>query len=813
MRTLTESGGKPIFSLSVTELVCFALRRGSINGSYRNLSKRLQQGREIHKRFQEDARERNEYFIAEAHLTVNADMPDHKIEISGFADGIALEGELYRIYEIKSVTRIPDKEVFADPLHLAQAMCYGYMLSLKKKLSRIGISIVYIPTDGAEPEYRERIYTFKELSEFFGDLIEKLRPFARIGLNRYLDGRERLDKLTFPFSSMRSGQRELIKEVYSGGKRGYKVFASAPTGIGKTISVLYPALKLLQKDKIERVFYITPKNSIKEQVKETLDILQGGKPYLRSIALSSRQSLCKHEECKASTSAYCGQAQEGKENDICENSIDHYTRVNEALLELLKSSYHIDAEQILLYSRKYKVCPFELSMDAAEFCDIVICDYNYIFDPFVSIKKNESKSRYLLLIDEAHNLPERVRENYSAEITIGDLSYFIRNAKNVSKKVYEAARDTEKRLKYLKTASTEGGKYIFFKQDDELTASVYRLGEALREYMIRSSDVYNDSADVTPLDDRKVRDLYFLCSRFMLVSDRFDKSVKRNYTFIVTEEVGAKLYLVDPSDTIDAVASMYGSSVYFSATLLPESYYLTMLGGSDRDVFLDLPSPFPQENRLIMNAEVSVKFSDRDRTASSLCRLIHIASNVKKGNYLVFLPSFEYMDMLYGQYIHSYPQDRTVIQKRNMKRAEKEEFLSAFTQMTIGDSSLVGFAVLGGSFSEGIDLCGDALHGVIIVGVGLAPPNAESEAQSMLFTDIGLDGKELSYDMPGLNRVFQAAGRVIRSENDRGFIILADARYSDERMKEQLVKDWNTERIEDGNDLKVKLRRFWGEKL
>lgn len=807
MKTGINASGKPVLSLSVRDLVGFLLRNGSITGSSsRSYGDRLSEGKEIHSKFQRNAKEKNEYFISEAHLTVSVDFGGFLLEVSGFADGIALEGDLYRIYEIKSVKKLTDASKASDPLHTAQLKCYAYMLALSKKLDRVGTSLVYIPTNDDDPVYRDEEVTFGELSLFFKDLTERYYPFAKFALNRYLDGKEEFEKLSFPFPVFREGQRELIKAIYGAGKRGYNLFASAPTGIGKTISALYPALKLLKNDKIEKIFYITPKNSIKKQACDTLKLLQNNKPYLRSISIASKYHLCRFNDCISALGTHFS---EGGASVGCDKAVGHYSRISEALKELFSLTYHISEEDILNISEKHKVCPFELTMDASEFCDIIICDYNYIFDPFVSFKRFNTKGRYLLLVDEAHNLPDRVMENYSASFSPSDLSYLIKNAKGVSQTLYKAARNVRDTLYRIKASAEESGNMIYFKQEDELYGDIYELYDALYLYMSRSPEVYFDSADITPLEDDKIREIYFICKRFISVSERFDNSSKKRYTFLCTENGGVKLYLVDPADTVHSISCEFRSAVYFSATLLPESYYFSMLGGTDSDLFLDLPSPFPQDNRLIMSVPLSVKYSDRSSTSMSLCKLINTAFNVKKGNYIIFFPSFEYMEQIHNVYKVRYPHDRTIIQKRNMKKHERDAFIAEFTQLTIGDTSLIGFAVLGGSFSEGIDLYGNALLGTIIVGVGLAPPNPESEARSALYTDLGLDGKELSYDMPGLNRVFQAAGRVIRSEDDRGFILLADTRYSDEKIKEQLVKDWNIKELSESSELKKALELFW----
>jgi len=840
MKPLINENGTPCLHVSVTELVCFVLRNGDIGGfSGENTLSRMKEGKEIHRKFQREAAEKHESFVAESRLCASVPLSGYEIYVTGFADGIALEGDTYRVFEIKSVRgRIPPGII--SPLHLAQAMCYGYMLAKSKNESRVGVSLVYVSAEKDDIEYRDGEYGTDELERQFFDLISRFAPFAEKMLSRLFAVKSGELKIRFPYGSFREGQKELISEIYSAGKKGYSVFASAPTGIGKTISALYPAVKLLENGYMEKVFYITPKNSIKKQISETVSLIQGKTPFLRSIIIASKSFLCDFDECVASDAG----------GDVCAKAKGHFDRINGALYELLSGDMRITEEDVQRCASKHGVCPFELSLDAALFCDVIICDYNYIFDPDVALKRFDMKHEYMLITDEAHNLPERVRENYSASLDPRDLSYFIRYAKEVSVPVCAAAKETVACLKRIKAEADKDGNFISFRQDDLLTASVRKLFEALRRYMSdnffydRTSPA-NNAEDHAPgtngfpimfreaeekgaapqtvripaketdfdgeLDERRVRDMFFACRSFLKASERFDNSGsgKKEYAFICGESGEVKLYLVDPAVTIGAISSQFGSSVYFSATLLPQSYYLTLLGGSENDVFINIPSPFPEENKLIAAVNISVKYSDRARTAPALADMIHRFFSIKPGNYIVFFPSFDYLETVMRFYKGAFPSDRIIAQKRYMTKKDRDDFVMSFRQITISDSPLIGFAVLGGIFSEGIDLKGNALLGTMIVGVGLAPPSPESEAQCLLYDDRGQSGKNLSYDMPGLNRVFQAAGRVIRSEDDRGIIILADNRYFDENLKDEFPSDWNVEYHESAAELAESIRDFW----
>ncbi|MEA4831472.1 MAG: ATP-dependent DNA helicase [Oscillospiraceae bacterium] len=794
-------------NISVGELVCFLLRSGDIGGRGIYTSDRLKEGKDVHSRFESDMISENENYRAEVRLESKFVLADNCIEfvVSGIADGISLNNGEYTVDEIKSVKGTAENVPY-NPLHLAQAKCYAFMLCVSRKLSRCNIRLCYVPVNSGEIVYRESVNEFTELNEFFNTLIKAYLPFALIAAKRYINPELNNKTIKFPYDKYRDGQKELIREIYKAGKNKYKLFASAPTGIGKTISALYPAIKLLLAGKTDKIFYLTPRSSIRAAAMDALNALQNGKPLLKSITLASKHDLCPFDECTP---------------ELCEKAAGHYSRINEALLNLLNQNTHISEKDIGFFADKYKVCPFELALDASEYCDIVICDYNYIFDPFVSIKRYAlNTDNYFLLIDEAHNLPDRVRECWSARLDESDISSFY---KAISNKFKQEAEITSDLLNYFKIAAKavkEENKLFSFELEDEPVIYAYKLSELLLKRLI----TLNPEDDTLPYPYEKIKDLYFKYKRFCFIADiaktvrnldskssnRLISSYIRTYMTLYDTDGSLKIYLIDPSERISSIVLQWGNAVFFSATLLPSEYYFNVLGGNDFDNFIDLPSPYARENRLIADIEIETTYSARNSTVVDLCRYINAAVNVKHGNYLVFMPSFDYLENAVSVYKRLFSYDKIIVQKRHMPNSERESFVSSFRQIALGNISMVGFAVLGGIFSEGIDLIGDALYGAIIVGVGLVPPNKEKESQVLLYDERGETGKRLAYDLPGLNRVFQAAGRVIRSEDDRGFILLCDSRYRQQDYIEAFPDDWDDiKHIADIDDLKDALNEFW----
>lgn len=599
---------------------------------------------------------------------------------------------------------------------------------------------------------------------------------------------ESLSALRFPYQSLRSGQKVLMQESYAAMRDRKNLFALAPTGIGKTLSVLYPSFKALSRGHIAKAFYLTPRGSLQPQVAEALNRLQGDDPFLHTITLSAKGRICEHgKRC---------------EHSACENK--HPDREREAMaLKRLFSTYgHITPTDVQSVAREFSLCPFELSLTASLYCEVVVCDYNYIFDPHASLKRYQCREEeYAILCDEAHNLVARVRESFSAALTpqmleVCSSPLFARNPEVVA-----AAKTLAKTL-FDNRPKMENGSWdpISFEAPSHLLHATSELVEALCPLTAKKS-----SRETPPELITTAKELYFALSSFLEANDEFDE----RWALCTYQDGGVKLLLVDPSEKVRAITRDFGMCVFFSATLSPKEYYLGMLGGEEDD-FLDLPSPFDPENLKILACPISTFYHDRDRTADLAARIIASAVEPRVGNYMVFFPSFEYMNRVVESYRKLRARDLILCQSPQMSERAREDYIAAFSVKR--SVRFLGFAVMGGLFSEGVDLVGDKLLGEVIFGVGMPPPTPEAEAVRRRFDARDEDGAALGYTYPGFNRVLQSAGRVIRTASDRGFLILCDERYLSDGFSALFPSFWSEPcTIEDPAQIEHLLSKFWEE--
>ncbi len=588
-------------------------------------------------------------------------------------------------------------------------------------------------------------------------------------------------KITFPYPSLRDGQKKLIHAVWDAIKTETKLFACAPTGIGKTMAVLYPALRALETRKAEKVFYASPKNTLKLQAASAVESLQEIRG-LRTLVMGARMSLCpeKQEECQ---------------KGLCRYSEQLETKLPEALSYLCSFSC-IAEKELLDAARRFSVCPFELARKMQQYCQVIICDYNHVFDPNRAIFK--PKKNAILLVDEAHNLPARMRESFTETLCPQDLDFFFRDPTPPSQMLREHFAPLTALFTRIEKERNESKEYFSFTLREEIktaaAALLPKVGFALQAGFGTPSEQTEQNLKALY---RKLKKFVSLCRIF-----------KDDFATIYPPEGGVRIYLVDPKEKIRSAVQNWKTCVFFSATLLPRDYYFEMLAGEDGDVFLNLPSPFPREHLFVGICRVDVSHSQRYVTSPQICSIIHSAVSSKPGNYMVFLPSFEYLNLVSQEYKRRFFEHRILVQEKVMTAKKRAEFLKTFEQNRKG--TLIGFCVMGGIFSEGVDLKGDSLCGEIIVGTGFPPPSPEAQAECTAYCNRELDGKSFAYTLPGWSRVLQAAGRVIRDENDRGFIILCDTRYMGEDVKELFPESWeDAVHLERDAQLKRELETFW----
>ncbi|GAA0321686.1 ATP-dependent DNA helicase [Bacillus carboniphilus] len=690
-------------------------------------------------------------------------------EVDGRCDGI-LHGESgLTIDEIKSTSR-PLTEVTEESyqVYWAQAKFYGYMFCKEKKLDEIKVKLTYIQSETNEMKHFIKTLTFKELEAFVEETIRQYAPYARL-MNEHKQARNKSCKeLSFPYEHFRSGQRDFAGAVYKSILDEKNLFAMAPTGTGKTISTTFPAVKAIGEGVIEQFFYVTAKTITRTAAEEALNHMQQKGLQCKAVTITAKDKVCFKEN------TICNK-------EYCEFADGYYDRINDACLDILKNEFIMNREVIDTYARKHKVCPFEFSLDLAYVADAIICDYNYLYDPKVSIKRffEEYKRKTAVLVDEAHNLVDRAREMFSAQLLKSSFLQLKREYKGKNSYLFESAKAINDHLLQLKKQCGEETFRVEQEMPEELIVLVDTfVSEAERELLAETNELLLET--------------YFLVQAFIRVAKMYDE---RYVTFIEVEksEVRIKLFCLDPSYLLAQVEKSYKSVVHFSATFSPLGYYKEILGGSKEDYSVSIPSPFPRENLDLYIQPLSTRYRDRERSKQKIVQTIQQVVNKKKGNCLVFFPSYRYMEEVYQDYIQESGEEGTIIQDPFMTERAREQFLEAFKSEP--EQSLVGFAVLGGIFSEGVDLKGERLSGVIVVGVGIPQIGVERDLIKDYFNKTGRNGYDYAYVYPGMNKVLQAGGRLIRTETDKGILVLIEDRFLTPTYQRLLPYEWQHYKI------------------
>ena len=776
-------------SLSVHQLVDFLLREGDIDSRIFSRAT-MSEGTEVHSRYQAA---QSSAYLSEYPLKTTLVVEDVEVTIEGRADGIIKNGpEDYIIDEIKS-TVIPLEEFYEGNKgwHLGQAKVYGYMFLKEQHFSSIGIRLTYIKQgEESEKKIYDFSYSFLELEQFVIDLVSEYLEFNRLIVSLRERRNAYLKDLSFPFEKTRKGQQRLSKYSYGIAIKGGKLFVEAPTGIGKTVSTLFPYVKALNVDDEGKIFYLTAKNSGKEAAMKCMDIINDNKGNISYLNITAKEKicLCKGKACNP---------------DECPYTKGYYSKIANVIKYSLITYHKFDYRTILNIAEEFVVCPFELELDLSIFIDVIICDYNYIFDPISYLKRymDEERSHYLLLIDEAHNLVDRSRSMYSESLKEED---FNKVKKSLRKKPLKRLKANfaklSKRFNALK--SEYKNEYNIIDEIDDMT---YRILNRFLDIMNEINKA--ESKEITP----ELQDFFFNVSRFLKIYDLANDAFLF-YIENINDKLTINISCLDASKFLKGIANSVKAVTYFSATLSPIDYYVQTLGGERHlEPVLFLPSPFPKENlKIYICPKVSVKYKNREQTYQSVSDYLKTFIDGKVGNYLIYLPSYEYLDNL--KKVMNMPLNYDCYyQSREMNELEKEEFLSHFVDNP--SKTTVGFAVLGGAFGEGIDLVSDRLIGVGIVGIGMPRINFLSDNIREYYNKNDLDGYNYAYVYPGMNKVMQAIGRVIRDEKDRGAVILIDERYGLNEYRDLFRKEWNEyEMIFSSNELKQSLQDFYEEK-
>ncbi len=776
--------------ISVRNFVEFILRSGDIDN--RQVSgmqaEAMHRGSRIHRKLQKQA---GPGYQAEVPLKMEFDEGDYTIVLEGRADGILLEeGHLdVTIDEIKGVFWDVSKMEGPAAVHLAQAKCYAYVYAAQNHCKTIGVRMTYVNMDTQELRYFHSHYTLEELEAWFLPVMEEYKKWAQFQYEWQQIRQASAKKLEFPFP-YRKGQKELAGDVYRTILREKNLFIQAPTGAGKTVTTLFPAVKAVGEGLGDKIFYLTAKTITATVAKETFALFQKQGLRAKTVQITAKEKLCLTQDMACNP-------------DACPYAKGHYDRVNDAVYELLHQADLFTRDVILQQAQARMVCPFELCLDTASWVDHIICDYNYVFDPRVYLKRffaEGVRGSYLFLVDEAHNLVERGREMYSAALYKEDFLAAKALVKTYSRKLAGMLQKANQILLGYKRECVQ----IQYHKDISafvtallgLTVEFDKFFQQFREFQGRDT----------------VLELYYRVRSFLDTVEVLDE----NYVVYSEHEDGRfkiKLFCVDPSVNLQRRLDKGRSTVFFSGTLLPIQYYKKLLSTCEDNYAVYAQTVFcPQQKLLLISSDVTSRYTRRTQAEyQRMAGYIYQTGLQKTGNYIVFFPSYKMMDDVYQVFLENQGQGQCqmdcIVQKSGMKEADREAFLAEFSVERT--RSMIAFCVMGGIFGEGIDLKEQQLIGAVVVGTGLPQVGNEREILRQFYDKRSGNGFDFAYRYPGMNKVLQAAGRVIRTVSDTGVIVLLDDRFLQKEYQALFPREWDGFEVCNIADVAEKLKHFW----
>ncbi|MDR3593314.1 ATP-dependent DNA helicase [Clostridium sp.] len=753
---------KIIIRESVRNLVEFCLKKGDIDNRFSG-SGRAVEGTKAHQKLQDDNGKVYENYQKEVYLTHEFEMNQSLINIEGRADGIIIQEDRIIIEEIKSTYRNFAYIDDSNEVHWAQAKVYALIYAKQNRLSELNIRLSYMQLETNEVKSFEKKFSLDELEKFVLNLLEAYESFSILIYEKRDSRNESIKCLEFPFEKYREGQRKLINTSYYTIKEKEMLFTQAPTGIGKTISTIFPSVKALGEGIGDKIIYLTAKTINRQVAEDTFERLRQGGLKFKSIVITAKEKMCINQNFDCNP-------------ENCIYAKDYYSKVKNAILYIIENEDRISSEILKKYAEKYEICPFELSLDLSIYCDGIIGDYNYVFDPRVSLTRILESKGNIVLIDEAHNLIDRSRNMYSASLSKSKIMTCRKIVKGKLGKLHSILGKINDYFIDLRNECDNKGVEWFYE-----TESPKDLNKHLQIYLRESEEILVRGNKFDGYGE--ILQLYFDINAFISTTQLYDE----NYRTCIEKEsqdIRIILYCVNPSKNLKEYLSKCYSVIFFSATISPIIYYVSMLGGMDETYRLKLPSPFKKENLKVYLSSINIRYKYREKTLESVKNKIYSFISEQIGNYMIFSPSYAYMESLYNE-ISKTPIDgfELIKQKQNMSEEEKTEFLAKFKN----NNNLLMFCVLGGMFSEGIDLPGEQLIGSIIIGVGYPMISMNNEVIKDFYKENGYD---YAYVFPGINKVQQAVGRIIRTENDKGRALLIDDRYITNKYKMLLPNEW-----------------------
>lgn len=774
--------------ISVRELVEFILRSGDIEESSEitDSLKSMQEGIKLHRWLQKGMPSEYHAEVPVSHLMT---YDEYELLIDGRADGIVHDNNEVPVMidEIKGTNKDISKIKEPAMVHVAQAMCYGFFCAYINNLEGMNIQITYGNLQSREIKRFVEYYSYNDLEEFFLDLMDKYKPFSDYIYKWGITRKESIENMTFPFE-YRKGQKSIMGMVYNHIKDEELLFIQAPTGVGKTISTIYPSLKSMNDFNLSKIFYVTAKTITKKVAKDTFSTLSARGHRLKMLEITARDKICPLEERQ------CDAVH-------CEYAKGHFDRINDALYSIICEEDLFNRDIICRYAKEYKVCPYRFSLELTRFSDEIVCDYNYIFDPNACIVQSVTDKNNIFLVDEAHNLVDRARNMYSITIVKEDFLSM--------KKLYGAY--DKSLIKYFDRVNREMLSLRKMCEDKLIIRDHNRLDTAIINLKNHIEMFFDKKIKISRKNE--ALEFYFNIYNYINTLDYVDENYHVYADFDSSGCFRVHLYNMDPSLRLQEYLNNAISTVFFSATLLPINYYKELLCKKDNPTAIYAMTIFESsQRRLLIADDVTSKYSERSfEMYSRIADYIIKASSVKKGNYIAFFPSYVFMENVYSAMQDKKYNLDIIIQDNSMSEEDRECFINEFEVKR--DKSLVAFCVLGGIFSEGIDLVNDKLIGAIIVGTGLPQTNYESDMLLEHFNKCNKDGFDYAYRYPGMNKVCQAAGRVIRTVDDKGIILLLDYRFLYTNNKVLFPREWSDYITTNINKVQSDLEVFWKKNM
>lgn len=775
-----------IIRISVRSLVEFILREGDIDNRVSGSMEKdaMLLGGKIHRKIQSRM---GTNYTAEVPLKIQMPCDGFVLQIEGRADGVLKDDGKVLIDEIKGILRSLEHLEAPVPVHLAQAKCYAYIYAVQNSLKCIDVQMTYCQMETEEIRRFCQEFEFQELQTWFQDLVTQYEKWAKFEIEWRNVRNDSIRQIEFPFP-YREGQRDLVVSVYRTILRKKKLFIQAPTGVGKTMATVFPAVRAVGEGLGEKIFYLTAKTIMRTVAEQAFSLLKEKGLLYKTITLTAKEKICFCEEAECNP-------------DACPYAKGHFDRVNDAVFDLITHSGDWSREVLEEQAKKHMVCPFEMSLDVSNWADAVICGYNYAFDPQAHLKRffsESGKGEYLFLIDEAHNLVERGREMYSASLYKEDLLEVRKLVKAEDPKLAKGLSECNQQFLELKR---ECEHYQILKSVSHIALKLMNVLSKLEDYLEECKDAEKK---------KRVLDFYFAVRSFLNVHDIMDENYVIFSEMMEDGRFQIKLFCVNPAVNLQNYLEQGNSTIFFSATLLPVHYYKKLLSVEKDDYAVYAHSSFPQENKfLFIGTDVSTRYTRRgESTYQRFARYIAVMAEQKKGNYMAFFPSYRFLEEVHTCFLECVDHEvDSICQVSYMDEEQREEFLEEFEQER--EKSLVAFCVMGGIFSEGIDLTDDKLIGAVIAGTGLPQVCTEREILKQYFNAADMDGFDYAYLYPGMNKVLQSAGRVIRTESDRGVILLLDDRFRAMRYREVFPREWQQYQLGSVKNLEQEIRTFW----